>query len=113
MAATAYGIPNWILVSAALAFAVVLYYLLRRLVPLWLLIPLVIVLASVGLLVAIIGTKFLSVVVLTLYPVLSGHVSGQITVGYVETSSPWWVYLLEGAAVLLIMAVVVYLIRRR
>ena len=111
MEATAYGVLYWVLAPFVLAFALLLYYLLRRRAPLWLLIPLVIVLAPVGVLVVIIGTMFLLVVVLMLYSVLSGHESGTVGIKFSETY-PLQVYVLEGAAALLIVAVIVYLIRR-
>ena len=112
MAATAYGVPNWVLASVALAFALVLYYLLRKRVPLWLLIPLVIVLAPVGVLVAIVGAMFLTVWSLTLYSMLSLRIYGGVGIGYWETH-PRQLYLLGVAAVLLTVAVIAYLIGRR
>ena len=107
--------PWWLIVLAALAFPLVLYYSLyylrRRRVRSWLLIPLVIVLAPLGALAVIIDTVFLLVVVLTLYSMLAGYPPGQFMVGILFPSA-WWVYLLEGAAALLMVAVIVYLIRR-
>jgi hypothetical protein len=112
-----YGIlfPRWLLGLVALAVALVLYYFLRTRIPRWLLIPLVIVLAPVSVMVAIIGTMFLSVFLsvwlLTLYSMLSLRVYGSVGIGYAETY-PTQVYLLVGAAALLIVVVIVYLIRR-
>jgi hypothetical protein len=84
---------------------------LRNRVTLWLLIPLVIVLAPVGASVLNVGAMFLSVWLLTLYSMLSLRVIGSSGIGYAETH-PLHVYLLGYAAALLIVALIVYLIRR-
>jgi hypothetical protein len=95
-----------------IVIGVCLYFALRNRVPLWLLIPLVIVLAPVGALVLNMGAVFLSVWLLTLYSMLSLRVSGSFGLGYAETH-PLQVYLLGYAAALLIVVAIVYLIRRR
>ena|SRR3712207_3621773 len=94
-----------------IAIAVCLYLALRNRVSLRLLVPLVTVLAPLGVLVLCVGTMFLSVWLLSLASMLSLRVYGGVSVGCWETY-PLQVYLLQGAAALLIVAIVVYLIRR-
>ena len=113
MAATTYGVLDWVLAAVALAFALVLYYFLRKHIPLWLLIPLVVLLAPVGVLAVIIYLMPLWAVLLPLYAELTGQAWGGVALGYNSQPNPLQVHmLLEGAAVLLIVAVIVYLIRR-
>lgn len=109
-----YG-PWWLIVLAVPALPLVLYYLHRRRVPLWLLIPLAIVIAPVVVLAAIIGLMPLLAFLLPLYTELSGQAWGGVTIGYRYNSqpNPLQVYMLEGAAALLVVALIVYLIRRR
>jgi hypothetical protein len=96
-----------------IVIGVCLYFALRNRVPLWLLVPLVIVLAPVGLLVVIIGLMSLWVVLLPLYAVLTGQAWGNVAIGYNAQPNPVQVYMLVGAAALLVVAVIIYLIRRR
>jgi len=110
--ATAYGTLYWVLAPVALTFALVLYYFLRRRVPLWLLIPLVIVLAPLGVLAVILYLMPLWAVLLPLYAELSGQPWGGVAIGYNSQPHPLQVYMLVGAAALLIVAIIVYLIRR-
>ena len=105
-------LPWWVMLLPVMAIAVCLYFALRNRVSLWLLIPLVIVLAPVGVLVLNVDAMFLSVWLLTLYSMLLLRIYGGVTIGYNSQPYPLQVYLLEGAAALLIVAVIVYLIRR-
>jgi hypothetical protein len=106
------GLPWPVMWLPVIVIAVCLCFALRNRVPLWLLIPLVIVLAPVGLLAVVIGLMSLWVVLLPLYAVLTGQAWGDIAIGYNSQPNPSQVYMLVGAVALLIVAVIVYLIRR-
>jgi hypothetical protein len=73
------------------------------------------VLAPVVVLAAIIGLMPLLAFLLPLYADLSGQTWGGVSIGYRYNPqpNPVQVYMLEGAAALLLVAVIVYLIRRR
>ncbi len=81
--------------------AFLLYYALRQRVPRWALVFLTVALVAV------------STIAVLIDAILSGHVAVAVAVGYNSELPPWSAYLLGSVYALLVVAGVVYLIRRR
>jgi hypothetical protein len=99
--------PWWLPAVFIWVLAFTLYYALQQRVPRWALVFLTVTLVVVGTIAVLIDA------------ILSGHVAVAVAVGYNtepppwSEPPPWWAYLLGSIYALLVVAGVVYLIRRR
>jgi hypothetical protein len=96
-----YAGPWWLPAAFMWVLAFLLYYALRQRVPRWALVFLTVALVVVGTMAPLIDA------------ISSGHVAVDVAVGYYSEPPPWWAYLLGSVYALLVVAGVVYLIRRR